>query len=49
MSIKVRDDRHMRSLTGLSQAQFNQLLTSFTQVYQEVQQAAYEQGKVAGS
>ena len=49
MSIKVRDDRHMRALTGLSQAQFDQLLTSFRQVYQQVQHTAYEQGKVAGT
>lgn len=49
MGIKVRDDRHVRALTGLSQAQFNQLLTSFTQVYQELQQAAYEQGQVTGT
>lgn len=49
MGIQVRDDRHMRSLTGLSQGQFNQLLTTFQQVYQEVQQAAYDQGKAAGT
>ena len=47
--IKVRDDRHMRSLTGLSQAQFDQLLPTFAIVYQEVQQEAYEQGIAAGT
>jgi hypothetical protein len=47
--IEIRDDRHMRSLTGLSQDQFNQLLPTFTEVYQEAQQAAYEKGVAAGT
>ena len=49
MVIEIRDDRHMRSLTGLSQDQFNQLLPTFTEVYQEVQQVAYEKGVAAGT
>lgn len=49
MVIKVRDDRHMRSLTGLSQNQFNQLLPTFDIIYQEAQQEAYEKGIEEGS
>lgn len=49
MVIEIRDDRHMRSLTGLSQTQFNRLLPMFATVYEENQQAAYEKGVVAGT
>ena len=49
MVIKIRDDRHMRSLTGLSQKQFDQLLPTFTIVYEETQQEAYEKGIEAGT
>ena len=49
MVINIRDDRHMRSLTGLSQSQFNQLLPSFAMVYQEAQQDAYATGVAAGT
>jgi Helix-turn-helix of DDE superfamily endonuclease len=47
--IEIRDDRHMRSLTGLSQAQFEQLLPTFTLVYQETQQERYKQEVAAGT
>lgn len=47
--IKIRDDRHMRSLTGLSQKQFDQLLPTFTLVYKETPQDAYEKGREAGT
>jgi hypothetical protein len=47
--IKIRDDRHMRALTGLSQTQFDQLLVTFIIVYQEAQQQAYEKGLAAGT
>src|SRR3990170_4971235 len=47
--ITVRDDRHMRSLTVLSPAQFDQLLLTFASVYQETQQEAYEKGLAAGT
>jgi hypothetical protein len=47
--INIRDDRHMKSLTGLSQAQFDQLLPTFAMVYQEAQQEAYEKGMAAGT
>lgn len=49
MVINIRDDRHMKSLTGLSQAQFDQLLPTFAMVYQEAQQEAYEKGMAAGT
>ena len=49
MVIEIRDDRHMRSLTGLSQAQFNQLLPTFAKVYQDARQVAYEKGVAAGT
>lgn len=49
MSLKIRDDRHLRALTGLSETKFEQILPVFSEVYQEEQQQAYEQGLVAGT
>lgn len=46
--MKIYDDRQMRALTGLSQAQFEELLPTFTAVYQETRQEAYEIGLMAG-
>lgn len=43
MILEIRDDRQMRALTGLSQAQFAQLLPTFSEVYQAKRQADYEQ------
>lgn len=48
MVIKIRDDRHMRALTGLSIEQFNQLLPTFSQVYKEVEWKTYEEGVASG-
>jgi len=48
MVIEIRDDRHMRALTGLSQGQFAQLLTTFSQVYEAKRQADYAQAVQAG-
>ncbi len=48
MVIEIRDDRHMRALTGLSQAQFDELLPTFTEVYLTKRQADYEQAVQAG-
>lgn len=48
MVIEIRDDRHMRALTGLSQAQFAQLLPTFSRVYQAKRQTDYEQAMQAG-
>jgi hypothetical protein len=39
----------MKSLTGLSQSQFDQLMPTFATVYQEAQQEAYEKGMAAGT
>jgi len=47
--LTIHDDRQMRALTGLSKAQFAKLLETFTQVYHEQRQAAYEQGVQAGT
>ena len=44
MVIEIRDDRQMRALTGLSQAQFAQLLPTFSAVYQAKRQADGQQG-----
>ena len=49
MSIKIRDDRHMRSLTGVSQAQFEILLDTFTMTYIEIQWQTYQDGLAAGT
>lgn len=49
MVIQIRDDRHMRALTGLSQKQFDALLIEFTAVYEEGRWKAYEQGVAAGT
>ena len=48
MSIHVRDDRHMRSLTGVSLTQFEILLEVFTMTYTELQWQAYQDGLAAG-
>lgn len=47
--LDVRDDRHMRSLTGLSISQFETLLETFSTVYQERRQRAYETERAAGT
>ena len=48
MSINVRDDRHMRSLTGVSLTQFEILVAAFAMIYAQLQQQAYEDGVAAG-
>jgi hypothetical protein len=48
MVLEIRDDRQWRALTGLSQAQFDQLLLTFTAVWQASRQEAYESGVAAG-
>jgi hypothetical protein len=49
MVLKVRDDRQMRALTGLSQAQFDAMLPVFGAVYDEERWQAYEAGVAAGT
>ena len=48
MALVIRDDRQMKALTGVSQAQFDFLLLVFSHVYQETQQQRYEDGVKAG-
>ncbi len=38
MGMQIRDDRQMKTLTGLSQAQFDYLLPVFGDIYQATQQ-----------
>lgn len=49
MSIHVRDDRHMRALTGLTLLQFEILLEVFTMIYTKLQWQAYQDGLAAGT
>ena len=49
MGIQVRDERHMKALTGLSQAQFDDLLPVFSDIYGVTQQQLYEEGVASGT
>ena len=49
MEIQIRDDRQMKALTGLSQAQFDFLLPVFSDIYQATQQQRYEEGLRSGT
>ena len=49
MSITVRDDRHLRSLTGVTQKQFDILLEAFTSIFETLRQQAYQEGLSAGT
>jgi hypothetical protein len=49
MGLVIRDDRQMKALTGVSQAQFDFLLPVFSHVYQKAQQQRYEDGVEAGT
>src|SRR5262247_1455173 len=49
MSLLIRDDRQMKALTGLSQAQFDRLLPVFSDIYQAAQQHTYETGVATGT
>lgn len=49
MGLQIRDDRQMKALTGLSQAQFNHLLPIFSDLYQTTQQKTYEDGVKSGT
>lgn len=44
MGLLVRNERQLRSLTGLSQDQFDYLLPSFSDIYLSKQQQAYATG-----
>ena len=49
MEIQIRDDRQMKALTGLSQAQFDYLLPVFSAIYQATQHQKYEEGVKSGT
>src|SRR5438552_2058762 len=49
MGLHIKDDRQMKALTGLSQAQFADLLPVFSDTYQTTQQQTYEQGIESGT
>ena len=49
MGLQIRDDRQMKALTGLSQAQFDHLLAIFRDIYQTTQQKTYEDGIKSGT
>lgn len=44
MGMLIRDDRQMKAVTGLSQAQFNSLLPAFSDIYQAARQKTYKDG-----
>ena len=49
MGIQVRDERQMKALTGLSHAQFDDLLPVFSAIYGVTQQQHYEAGLASGT
>ena len=49
MGLIIRDDRQIKALTGLSQAQFDHLLPVFSAIYQTTQQQTYAKGVEAGT
>jgi hypothetical protein len=49
MGLQIRDDRQMKALTGLSQAQFDHLLPVFSDIYRATQQQTYEEGVQSGT
>jgi hypothetical protein len=48
MGFLIRDDRQMKALTGVSQAQSDCLLPAFSPVYEATQKQRYEEGVTAG-
>ena len=49
MGLQIRDERQMKALTGLSQAQFDYLLPYFSTIYKSTQQKTYVEGVAAGT
>ena len=49
MGLQMRDERQMKALTGLSQAQCDHLLPVFSDIYRATQQQMYEEGIQAGT
>lgn len=48
MGLQIRDERQLKALTGLSQAQVDHLLPVFSEVYTAQQQQKYEGGVASG-
>jgi len=49
MGLQIRDERQMKALTGLSQAQFDHLLSVFSDLSQATQHTTYEEGVASGT
>jgi DDE superfamily endonuclease len=49
MGLQIRDERQMKALTGLSQDQFDHLLSFFSAIYEATQQKTYEAGVDSGT
>ena len=49
MGLQIRDERQMKALTGLSQAQFDSLLSVFSDLSQATQQQTYAKGMESGT
>ena len=49
MGLQITDDRQMKALTGLSQAQFDYLLPAFSDIYRATQQKTYAKGVESGT
>src|SRR6266702_3911828 len=49
MGLQIRDERQMKALTGLSQAQFDSLLPVFSAIYRAPQQHTYEEEIQSGT
>ena len=49
MGIPVRDERQMQAFTGLSRAQFDDLLPAFSDIYGATPRRPYEEGVASGT
>jgi len=49
MGLQIRDDRQMKALTGLSQAQCDSVLPVFRDIYQATQRKTYAAGVASGT
>jgi hypothetical protein len=49
MGLQIRDNRQIKALTGLSQAQFDHLLPFFSDIYEATRQKTYEEGVASGT
>jgi hypothetical protein len=49
MGLQIRDDRQMKAVTGLSQAQCDHLLPVFSAIYRATQQQTSTEGVASGT